>query len=289
MASRTLSDLLGTLKNTFRIARATFNAAGLTAPRTITLPDKAGTLAMLDDVTAGRYTARRDVAGATDTPTSADVGGLVVYGSAVPVAVTLDATGFTALTGYDIIAGVGAVTVSGAAGVTLLPAGSQTLRTNGSGASIVYLGSNTFWVIGDLESGVPSGASGKYGAIRTVTGTTDTPTASDVGDLVKCTSASPTAVTAATGAFALGEWFDVLQAGAGQVTITADTGVTLLPSGSQVLRATGAGASVIYLGGSTFWVIGDVETGGAGGVSNPDGGAPDAVHPSYLNIDGGTP
>ena len=48
-----LSDLAGTLRSAFRVARATFDAAGLTAARTVTLPDKSGTLAMLDDLGAG--------------------------------------------------------------------------------------------------------------------------------------------------------------------------------------------------------------------------------------------
>lgn len=53
MANRLLSDLVGTLKATFRIARATFSASGLTAVRTYTLPDKDGTVAMLSDVGGG--------------------------------------------------------------------------------------------------------------------------------------------------------------------------------------------------------------------------------------------
>ena len=50
---RLLSDLAGTLRSAFRVALATFDAAGLTTARTVTLPDKSGTLAMLDDVGAG--------------------------------------------------------------------------------------------------------------------------------------------------------------------------------------------------------------------------------------------
>lgn len=41
-----VSDLIGTVRNTFRIKRATFDASGLTAARTFTLPDTAGTLAL---------------------------------------------------------------------------------------------------------------------------------------------------------------------------------------------------------------------------------------------------
>jgi hypothetical protein len=42
-----LSRLLGTLRDTFRISRATLSAGGLTAARTFALPDRAGTLALV--------------------------------------------------------------------------------------------------------------------------------------------------------------------------------------------------------------------------------------------------
>lgn len=45
-----LSDLLGTLKETFRIGRATLDASALTANRTLTIRDQAGTVALLSDV-----------------------------------------------------------------------------------------------------------------------------------------------------------------------------------------------------------------------------------------------
>lgn len=43
-------DLLGTLRDTLRIKRATLDASGLTAARTYTLPDAAGTFAMVADM-----------------------------------------------------------------------------------------------------------------------------------------------------------------------------------------------------------------------------------------------
>lgn len=44
------SDLLGTLKTSFKIAKAILDASGLTATRTLTLPDKSGTVAVTSDV-----------------------------------------------------------------------------------------------------------------------------------------------------------------------------------------------------------------------------------------------
>lgn len=55
MASTVASDLLKTLKSTFGIKLATITAAGLTAARTYTLPDRSITVAGTDEVaTAGQ-------------------------------------------------------------------------------------------------------------------------------------------------------------------------------------------------------------------------------------------
>jgi len=51
--SKILSDLLGTLENTFKIKLGTLSASGLTAARSFTLPDKNGTIAMTSDVPYG--------------------------------------------------------------------------------------------------------------------------------------------------------------------------------------------------------------------------------------------
>lgn len=259
------ADLIGVLQNTFKIGRSTISSASLTVPRTATLPDKTGTFAFLDDVGASGYAGLRGVSGTTDAPTATDEGGLIGYTSVDPVTVTIDASILTPLRGFDLIAGEGLVTLVPEAGTDFIPAGPHTLRAEGSGASVVCLGSDKVWIIGDLESGAPSGgAGGEYGAVREVSTTADTPVDTDVGDLIKCTNAAATTITAASGDFVEGQWFDVVQAGAGQVTIVADTGVTLLPTGSQALRAQGSGVSVVYLGDNEFWVVGDVEVAGGG-------------------------
>jgi microcystin-dependent protein len=48
---RWLSDLRGTLRTSFGIGRATISAASLTAARTVTLPDKSGTVALVGSAT----------------------------------------------------------------------------------------------------------------------------------------------------------------------------------------------------------------------------------------------
>lgn len=45
-----LGNLRGTRRSALKVGSADLNASGLTAARTATLPDKSGTLAMLDDV-----------------------------------------------------------------------------------------------------------------------------------------------------------------------------------------------------------------------------------------------
>ena len=44
------SDLLGTTRNAFTIGKSSLNASSLTASRTVTIPDKSGTVAMLSDI-----------------------------------------------------------------------------------------------------------------------------------------------------------------------------------------------------------------------------------------------
>jgi hypothetical protein len=52
MSNLTISDLIGTLKSTFKINKLTLSAIALTANRTITIQDKDYTVAGLDDLTS---------------------------------------------------------------------------------------------------------------------------------------------------------------------------------------------------------------------------------------------
>ncbi len=52
----TLSRLIGTLKNTFRIGKVTFDASSLGSARTLIVPDKAGTLALTIDIVTDTVT-----------------------------------------------------------------------------------------------------------------------------------------------------------------------------------------------------------------------------------------
>ena len=95
---RFFSDLAGTLRAAFRVGLGMLDASGLTAARTHALPNKSGTIALLDDVSGGeadipqqlidgrwRYTtAEQDLSAGYDLA--------VFFPTAVNTAVTLRST-----------------------------------------------------------------------------------------------------------------------------------------------------------------------------------------------------
>jgi len=87
-----------------------------------------------------------------------------------------------------------------------------------SGSAEVYIGPSAADLIA-LNTQVRS--------IRTVSGTTDTLTAADAGRYIRCTNAAAVAVTIDDALFSPGDVITIRQAGAGTVTVTAGSGVTL--------------------------------------------------------------
>ena len=74
-------------------------------------------------------------------------------------------------------------------------------------------------------------------AINAQTGTTYTTVLADDGKLITADNASPIALTippASSVAYGIGTQINIMQLGAGQVTITAGAGVTLRSSGSKL-------------------------------------------------------
>jgi hypothetical protein len=74
-------------------------------------------------------------------------------------------------------------------------------------------------------------------AINAQTGTTYTTVLADDGKLVTCDNGSPIALTIppnSSVAYGIGTQINIMQLGAGQVTITAGAGVTLRSSGSNL-------------------------------------------------------
>jgi hypothetical protein len=99
-------------------------------------------------------------------------------------------------------------------------------------------------------------------AINTQTGTTYTTVLADDGKLVTCDNAASIALTIppnGTVAYGIGTQINVMQLGAGQVTITAGAGVTLRSAGSK-LKTNGqyAVATCCKIATDTWVVIGNL-------------------------------
>lgn len=98
-------------------------------------------------------------------------------------------------------------------------------------------------------------------AVTTVAGTTYTLLASDFGRWVKTTSSSATSVTVPSGLFVGGATgctpINFFQAGTGQLTLVAGSGMTLRTAGSLVARAQWSVLSLLVLSSSEGLVYGD--------------------------------
>lgn len=93
------------------------------------------------------------------------------------------------------------------------------------------------------------------------TGTTYTPVLTDNGRLVTLSNASAITLTMPTNAsvaYATGAIINIQQIGAGQVTVTGDTGVTVNGTGTKT-RAQWSAASLIKTATDTWTLIGDLE------------------------------
>ena len=99
-------------------------------------------------------------------------------------------------------------------------------------------------------------------AINAQTGTTYTTVLADDGKLVTCDNASPIALTippASSVAYGIGTQINIMQLGAGQVTITAGAGVTLRSAGSKLkTSAQYAVATCAKIASDTWVVVGNL-------------------------------
>ena len=112
----------------------------------------------------------------------------------------------------------------------------------------------------DLASGAPR--AGFRSAQNSQTGTTYTLALSDLGALVELGNASPIALTVpleSSVAFAVGDRIDILQTGAGQVTIAGAGGVTLNAYDNQFkLNGQFAVATLIKRAANTWLLVGNI-------------------------------
>jgi hypothetical protein len=99
--------------------------------------------------------------------------------------------------------------------------------------------------------------------INTQTGTTYTLAASDAGQLLTLNNAAAitlTVPTNSTAAFPVGERVDVVQLGAGTVTVAAASGVTVNSKDAALAFAGQYAAATLYKIGTNSWLlIGSVE------------------------------
>jgi hypothetical protein len=109
----------------------------------------------------------------------------------------------------------------------------------------------------------PTGAQGVWDTAQTIEVKSDTYTLvlADAGKLIRCTKGTSMSIiipTNAAHAFSIGQRIDIMQYGAGQVTVTGDTGVTLRATPTPKLRATYSSASIIKIAENEWVLAGDV-------------------------------
>jgi hypothetical protein len=196
--------------------------------------------------------------GTTYTAVLGDAGGITTLNNASSITYTVppaSSVAYPANTVIDLIQyGAGQVTVAAGAGVTIQTSSSLKLRTQWSAATLVLTATADQWVlVGDLE---PLGQS-----INAQTGTTYTFVLTDTEKLVTASNASAQTYTVpanATSAFNIGTHIDLIQIGAGQVTIAAAGGVTVNATPTLKLRAQHSGASLEKIATNTWQVVGDM-------------------------------
>ena len=154
------------------------------------------------------------------------------------------------------------------------PAGPANTLTIGTVTTVAAGGSATASVGGTapnqtLNLGIPTGATGAAAdwstaqALNAQTGTSYTLVAGDVGKLVTLTNAAAIGVTVPTGIASVGQRIDLAQLGAGQVTVSGGSGVTILSTPTAKLRTQYSAATLICTATTTaptatFLVVGDL-------------------------------
>jgi hypothetical protein len=163
------------------------------------------------------------------------------------------ATGATGVTGPTGAAGGTGPT--GAAGATgpMGAASTVTGPTGPTGPSVT----------GPTGAAGPTGAQGTWDTVQPIEVKSDTYTLvlADAGKLVRCTKATAMSIiipTNAAQAYSIGQRVDIMQYGAGQVTVSGDTGVTLRSTPTNKLRATYSSASIIKIGTNEWVLAGDL-------------------------------
>jgi hypothetical protein len=161
-------------------------------------------------------------------------------------------TGATGSAGATGPTGASGASVTGPTGATG-PASTVTGPTGPTGPGVT----------GPTGSTGPTGAQGVWDTSQTIDVKSDNYTLvlGDAGKLIRCTKATAMTIlipTNATQAYSIGQRVDIMQYGAGQVTVSGDTGVTLRSTPTNKLRATYSTASIIKIGTDEWVLAGDV-------------------------------
>jgi hypothetical protein len=116
---------------------------------------------------------------------------------------------------------------------------------------------------GATGSAGPTGAQGLWNTAQVIETKSDTYTLvlADAGKLIQCTKGTSMSIIVplnSAAAYSVGQRVDIMQYGAGQVTVSGDTGVTLRSTPTNKLRATYSSASIIKIGTNEWVLAGDL-------------------------------
>jgi hypothetical protein len=175
-------------------------------------------------------------------------------GGAGPTGPSGGPTGPTGASGATGATGATGASVTGPTG----PTGAASTVTGPTGPT----GPSVTGPTGPSVTG-PTGATGTWDTVQPIEVKSDNYTLvlGDAGKLIRCTKATSMTIlipTNAAQAYSIGQRVDVMQYGAGQVTVSGDTGVTVRFTPTNKLRATYSTASIIKIGTDEWVLTGDV-------------------------------
>jgi hypothetical protein len=207
-------------------------------------------------VNAGPFVGPTGPTGASVTGPTGSVGSTGPTGITGPTGPSGGPTGPTGAVGATGAVGSTGPTGSAGANGATGPTGAASTVTGPTGAT----GPS---VTGPTGAAGPTGAQGTWDTIQPIEVKSDTYTLvlADAGKLIRCTKATAMSIiipTNAAQAYSIGQRVDIMQYGAGQVTVSGDTGVTLRSTPTNKLRATYSSASIIKIGTNEWVLAGDV-------------------------------
>jgi len=196
--------------------------------------------------------------GTTYTGVLGDAGKIVTLSNASSITFTVppnSSVAYPTNTVIDLVQlGAGQVTVAPGSGVTINTSSTLKLRTQYSSGSLIKTDTDTWVFVGDTE---PLGQ-----ALNAQTGTTYSLVITDAWKLVTLSNASAITLTIpanASVAFPVGTHIDLMQLGAGQVTVQI-TSDTLRSTPTAKTRTQYSMATLVKIASTTWALSGDLAT-----------------------------